>query len=176
MSAMRFLAALFAPLALASTAVAQFTVPVTLSGGQENPANSSSASGSGSFTLNGDNTVSFSISYTGISSGASVAHIHGSTTPGTGLPGSNAGVLLDIAPFHVGTLAGSTSGQFTAANVVVNASFLQALELGQTYFNIHSTSFGGGEIRGQIAAIPEPSTVGLLAVVLAGALVYRRRH
>jgi hypothetical protein len=32
-------------------------------------------------------------------------------------------------------------------------------DLGVAYFNIHTTLNPGGEIRGNLAAIPEPSTV-----------------
>jgi hypothetical protein len=44
------------------------------------------------------------------------------------------------------------------------------MQSGSTYVNIHSSAFPGGEIRGQIVAVPEPGTMalgalGLLAVV-----------
>jgi hypothetical protein len=37
------------------------------------------------------------------------------------------------------------------------------LQSGLWYVNIHSTTFGGGEIRGQIIPVPEPATVMLAA-------------
>jgi len=42
---------------------------------------------------------------------------------------------------------------------------------GKTYVNIHTT---GGGIRGFLAPVPEPSTLSLLGVGLAG-LAFRRR-
>jgi hypothetical protein len=39
---------------------------------------------------------------------------------------------------------------------------------GNSYINFHTMQFPGGEIRGQILQVPEPSTISLL---LAGALV-----
>jgi hypothetical protein len=35
--------------------------------------------------------------------------------------------------------------------------------------NVHDANFGGGEIRGQLLAVPEPSTFGLLALGIGGA-------
>ena len=46
------------------------------------------------------------------------------------------------------------------------------------YINIHTTSFGGGEIRGQIDAIvPEPGSLALaaLAMIAGGCVLARRR-
>jgi len=49
----------------------------------------------------------------------------------------------------------------------------------QSYANIHNTTFGGGEIRGQLAIAPEPATTGLMLLglmsLIAGARVANRR-
>ena len=39
------------------------------------------------------------------------------------------------------------------------------LDLGRACFNVHTSSFGGGEIRGLLVAVPEP---GSCALLLAG--------
>lgn len=69
---------------------------------------------------------------------------------------------------HGGTVAGA------------QAAFIAGLLSGQTYLNIHTTQFPGGEIRGQLLqAVPEPATVLLLAtgvMGIAGALRKRRRR
>jgi uncharacterized protein (UPF0276 family) len=43
------------------------------------------------------------------------------------------------------------------------------------YVNIHSGNFPGGEIRGQLLLVPEPSPVALVGLGLALLAVGRRR-
>ena len=43
--------------------------------------------------------------------------------------------------------------------------FVSELEAGNLYFNIHSVGFPGGEIRGQIEKVPEPTAILSLALI-----------
>jgi CHRD domain/PEP-CTERM motif len=39
---------------------------------------------------------------------------------------------------------------------------------GDTYLNIHTTAFPGGEIRGFLSAVPDPSTWAMMLIGFAG--------
>lgn len=63
------------------------------------------------------------------------------------------------------TLASSYNPAFITANggsvaFAANA-FIVALEDGKAYLNIHTSDFAGGEIRGFLAPVPEPTTIAL---------------
>jgi hypothetical protein len=165
-------------LALASPAsAATFTYATTL--GPE----SVGATGSGSTTVIYDDaahTLSITTDWSGLSGTTTVAHIHCCVaTPGSGtvgvavtpstLPGFPTGVqagnysvtldLTDVATYTGSFLAGGTASSAEAALVA-------GLNTGVSYFNIHSSTFGGGEIRGFLTPVPEPSSTALLAGVL----------
>ena len=73
-----------------------------------------------------------------------------------------------------GTTSGSVTGTVSFAN---NLDLVDDLLAGEFYLNIHSESFGGGELRGSVtpAAIPEPSSSSLIALAFAGLVARRRR-
>ena len=47
---------------------------------------------------------------------------------------------------------------------------------GTTYLNIHTVNFQGGEIRGQLEPVPEPTTLLLLGTTMAGVGLARWRR
>ena len=82
-----------------------------------------------------------------------------------------------VTPFGSG-IGGTFSGKWDLAegNNTTLAAQLPNILAGRSYINFHTTQFGGGEIRGNIAAIPESETYALLLgglAVVAG--VARRR-
>jgi hypothetical protein len=108
---------------------------VILNAGQEVPTNASTATGTGTVAVDTKNNVlHFDISYSGLSSAETAAHIHGPAARGM-----NAGVLFTLP---------------SGAHKVGDWNYPSNLEAdilnGLTYVNVHSVTFGGGEIRGQI--------------------------
>lgn len=121
-------------------------VPLTLlmNGEAERPAVVSGGTGSGTLLLEG-NTLSFNITYRGLSGVANNSHIHGVTNSL-----GSAGVLVPLGPFNGG--AYGTAGTFSGS-VPLTAAQRDALLGGLTYVNVHTPANGGGEIRGQIAPV-----------------------
>jgi len=126
---------------LTNSRATRFTV--SLSGAAERPTPvATSADGFGTLELNGD-TLTFDIAFRNLSSCSKLAHIH--------LPAdssSAAAVSIDFAPYIVGGFGG-TNGRI-AGSVSVNPVQKAAILSGLAYVNVHSTNFGGGEIRGQV--------------------------
>lgn len=157
-------AAIAAPLA-ANAATHVFKVNMT--GGQEVPANNSPAFASLHAVYDDVTNIFSFISMVGanlVGPNISGFHIHAGPTGG---PGSNAPVRLDLGTAGIARVANQFF--YLGQNV---GPFPQAFEVdllgGRAYFNLHTNGLGGfpgGEIRGQIAPVPEPSTY---AMMLAG--------
>jgi hypothetical protein len=118
-----------------------------------------------------------------------IAHIHGSPTV---TPTTNAGVVWGffgspfndnnpnnqvVTPFATG-VGGTITGRWDPpeGNGTTLAAQLNNLLTVHTYVNFHTMQFGGGEVRGMIMVIPEPSTVMLLAIGAMGMLPRRTRR
>lgn len=166
---------------------------ISLSGPNESPANASPGTGSGTVTIDTvGNTMQIQMSFTGLTGTTTAAHIHGATT--VALLG-NAGVAT-TTPNFVGFPLGVTSGTFNSTyDMTLAASFnpsyvtanggtvpqawaaLQtAIAEQKSYFNVHSSTFGGGEIRGFLTPVPEPASTAFLFAGLAGFALRRKRR
>lgn len=145
------------------TASAQWTFQATLTGLGESPTNNSTATGFGTVILNAAQTeITVNESWSGLTMPATASHIHGPAGVGT-----NAPVLI---PF-IGVPA-ATSGSIPQQTTNITALQVSYLFNGLLYMNVHDSTFPGGEIRGQLLLVPEPSTVALVGLG-SGAIAFR---
>lgn len=76
--------------------------------------------------------------------------------------------------------AASYNAAFITANGGTTATAFSALTAGmfanKSYFNLHTNLYPGGEIRGFLQVVPEPSTYALMAAGLIGLGVVSRRR
>ncbi len=164
----------------------------TLSGAAEAPPNASPGTGFTVVTFDTDaHTMRVEATFSGLIGTTTASHIHSATVlPGVG----TAGVATQV-PSFTGFPLGVTSGTMdttfdmtlassyrpgfiTASGgtpALAEAALLQGALDGKAYFNIHSTQFPGGEIRGFLA-IPEPTSLTILLGVGAIGVIARVRR
>jgi hypothetical protein len=139
-----FLMSLVAVATLTAIAPAQ-TLPflARLDGAQETPSVVTAGTGLGFVAVDvGALTLTYREVYQNLSSAETAAHIHGF---------SAAGFASGIQ--HVQALGALKCGVWPFA-----AAQLPPILAGLTYFNVHTVTNGGGEIRGQIDLAPDQST------------------
>lgn len=56
------------------------------------------------------------------------------------------------------------------------AALMNASATGRAYLNVHSTAFPGGEIRGFLIVVPEPSSLAVLGLTFVAVATNRRRR
>jgi hypothetical protein len=169
----------------------QLVFTTTLTGPQEVPPTASPGIGSALVTVDTiTNQLTINIAFAGLLSPTTAAHIHCCAGPtGTAIPAT---VVPTFPGFPLGvttgtylqtfdlTLASTYNPAFITAHggtvAGAQAAFIAGLAGGQTYLNIHSSQFPGGEIRGQLQAVPEPATLLLMITSLsaAGGVIRKR--
>ena len=129
----------------------------SLAGANEVPPINSA--GTAAFEMTISDTITFSLTFSGLSSNLVVSHLHFAPTKVAG------GVMIFLCgggnqPACPAATSGTITGTITAANVTgpsaqgITAgdltSALEAVRDGLSYANMHTTTFPGGEIRGNV--------------------------
>src|SRR5580692_6396253 len=123
---------------LAHAAPVSFTVPLT--GAQQVPPVDTPGSGSADLTYDpGTKVVTWNITFSGLSSDATMAHFHGPAAAG-----ANAGVAVWLSQKGAAVTSPIT-GQAT-----LTPAQAQEFTSGQLYINVHTKTNPNGEIRGQV--------------------------
>lgn len=178
--------------AIAATSyAAPITYTAVLNGPSELPPYASPGTGFAQVDYDGvAHTMRVQATFSGLLGATTASHIHSPTaTPFTG----NAAVAT-TTPSFAGFPLTVTSGTYdntldlllasswnpsyvTAQGGTISgaeAAFASSLADGTAYFNIHTTVYAGGEIRGFLTVVPEPTALPLLA--LGGLAMARRRR
>ena len=121
-----------------------YSVSGNASGSQMNPSNTSTATGQLSGTYNArTNSLTYNISWSGLTTTAGLVEVYGPATAGT-----NAPLLFALTITTPGT-SGAASGTVTMTDA--QETHLLANNI---YYTVSSSTYPAGEIRGQISASP----------------------
>ncbi len=131
--------ALAGTLSFAQAAPVSFQVP--LNGAQQVPPVQTPGSGSADLTYDpSTRVVTWKVSFSGLSSPATMAHFHGPAPAG-----KNAGVKVWISQKGTMDVTSPLSGQAT-----LSPEDAKLFEAGDLYINVHTKNNPNGEIRGQV--------------------------
>jgi len=123
----------------ATAAAMNFSVPLT--GAQQVPPVSTTGAGTANMAFDpATRMLTWSISYSGLSSPATMAHIHGPAAAG-----KNAGVEVWLSKKDKSPPTSPFSGSATLTEAQA-----KQLMAGDMYVNVHTKTHPTGEIRGQI--------------------------
>jgi hypothetical protein len=183
-----------------ATQAALLTFTTSLSGAAESPPNASPGTGTAIVTINDvTHNMLVQVDFSGLIGTSTNSHIHCCTanpfdvtqtaivaTKTPTFPGFPSGVASGTYHHAFDLLPATATDTYNAAFVAAHggtvagaeAALIQGLEQGRAYLNVHSSLFPAGEIRGflQQVAVPEPSSLMLLAALCCGMITLARHR
>jgi hypothetical protein len=174
-------------LPISAARAATTTLVADLSQANEVPQTGSPGTGTATVVLDAiAQTLAVNVTFSGLTSGTTASHIH-CCLASPFQPNMNVPVATTVPTFPnfpLGVTSGTYSMTFDLTQAsTYNPAFVTgqggtvagaeaaletALLAGETYLNIHTTMFPGGEIRGFLSAVPEPSTWAMMLIGFAG--------
>lgn len=151
------MAGVFALLVSTQAQAQTMNFSASLSGGSEVPGVLTGAAGTATISLNqATGVVTYRIDVFNMPVGTTAAHFHVGAAGVSGPVVVNFTVLTNISNDYAITGTASATDLVQRAVQGINSweDFLQALQLGNIYVNVHSTANPGGEIRGQVTRVP----------------------
>jgi hypothetical protein len=191
---LRFISGAAFCLLVTQASAAIFVYDATL-GNFESPPTGSPGTGFAEVTIDtAANTLRAMATFNGLTSATTASHIHCCTT----LPDTGTAIVATTTPsfpnFPLGVTSGSydqtfdvrLASTYNSAFILANGgtadtafqALLAGLNADDAYLNIHTANFPGGEIRGFLHAVPEPSTwlMMILGFFGVGFIAHRRRQ
>jgi hypothetical protein len=112
----------------------------TMNAASEVPPNTSPGKGDAVVKLDkATKTLTWTVTYSGLTGDATAAHFHGPAAPGANAP--------VVVPIGMGTVPNPATG-----SKVLTDDQIADLMAGKWYVNVHTKANPGGEIRGQVVA------------------------
>jgi len=191
------LALLAMTLSVGSTMAAPLVFTGFLTGPKEEPPNASSGTGTTTVTIDPTaHTLRVQVTFQGLTSPNTASHIHIINGPGDTNTLDTLGPVATTTPTFTGFPSGVTAGTFDGTfdttqastyrpgfltdaggtTAAAEAALFAGIIGGRSYLNIHTTVNTGGEIRDFLQPVPEPATIGILAVVLGGVVAMHRKR
>jgi len=193
----KLLSALAATVLFAHASVAGTIVyTANLTGSGENPSNASPGTGEAIVTIDTiAQTMEVNVVFSGLVGTTTASHIHCcEATPNANVNVGVATATPTFTSFPLGvtsgtydhlfdlTLASTYNPAFVSSPTGGNGSvataesvLLAGIANQETYLNIHTSTFAGGEIRGILTPTPEPSALFLAGTALLAVGVFRKK-